>query len=153
MDALGLAQRTVHLDHAARAGALMQAVDVLGDDRTDPAALLELGEGAVTIVGLRAGSVVGKAADARPRRAPEAPWGRRERIEPERVELPDPRRVSPECVDGRDLGRVVPRPDAFGGAEVRNPRLGADAGAREHHTVAGNAGGQAAGVRPEGRAA
>src|SRR5437899_3707287 len=83
MDALGLAQRTVHLDHAARAGALMQAVDVLGDDRTDPAALLELGEGAVTIVGLRAGSVVGKAADARPRRAPEAPWGRRERIEPE----------------------------------------------------------------------
>ena len=131
MQALGLAQRAVHLDDFARAGALVETVDVLRDHGADPALLLELGESAVAVVRFRPGK----------------------RLEPEGVELSDPRRVSPECVDGRDLGRVVPRPDAFGRAEVRNPRLGADAGAREHHTVAGNAGGQAAGVRPEGRAA
>ena len=96
-DAFGLAQRAVHLDDVARAGALVQAVDVLRDHRADPASLLELGERAVPVVRL----------------------GLAERIEPKRIELPDPRGIAAERLDVRDLHRVVPRPDASGRAEVR----------------------------------
>ena len=53
VDAFGLPQRAVHLDDVARAGALVQAVDVLRDHRADPATLLELGEGAVPVVRVR----------------------------------------------------------------------------------------------------
>ena len=55
------------------------------------AASSELGEGSVPVVRLRV----------------------RERVEPERVELPDPRRIAAEHVDVRDLGRAVLRPDAL----------------------------------------
>ena len=114
MNAFGLPQRAVHLDDLARAGALMQAVDVLGHHGADPATLLELGEGAVPVVRLRL----------------------REHVKPERVELPNPHGIAAERIDARDLGRVVLRPDASRRAEVRDSRLGADARARERNARA-----------------
>ena len=87
MDARGLAHRAVHLDDLARAGPLVQPVDVLGHDGPHQAALFELGEGAVPVVRLRV----------------------RERFEPACVALPDSRRIAAERVDVRDLGRVALR--------------------------------------------
>ena len=97
------------LDDLARARPLVEAVDVLRHDGADPAVLVELGEGTVAFVRLGPG----------------------ERLEPEGVELPDPCRIPAERVDVRHLERVVPRPDPLRRAEVRDPRLGADAGAGE----------------------
>src|SRR5690348_2069128 len=110
MKALGLTQRAVHLDDLERAGPLVQAVHVLRDDGLDPALLLELGQRAVPVVRLHT----------------------RARVYPKCVELPDAGGVATECVDVRNLEGVVPLPDAARRPEVRDPRLGADAGAREH---------------------
>ena len=52
VEAARRADRAVHLDERARAGALVQPVDVLRDHRAHPAALLELGERAVAVVRL-----------------------------------------------------------------------------------------------------
>src|SRR5439155_15201947 len=85
---------------------------VLRHDGPNPATLLELGERVVAVVRLSL----------------------RERIQPEGVELPDACGIAAQRIDVRDLERVVLRPDAMGGAEVRDSRLRADAGAREHDT-------------------
>jgi hypothetical protein len=58
VDALGLAQRAVHLDDLARACSPVQPVDVLRDHCTDPALLLEFGQSAVPVVGLGLGEHV-----------------------------------------------------------------------------------------------
>jgi len=42
----------VHLDDLTGAGTLVEAIDVLGHDGADPAALFELGDGAVAVVRL-----------------------------------------------------------------------------------------------------
>ena len=107
------AHAAVHLDHQRRrlAGALVQLVDVLGDERMQLAALLERHQRAVA--GVR-------------RRAP----GRR-------IEARAPRglahlRLGEVVLDRRLLlGRRVPRPHAARAAEIGNARFGRDAGAGE----------------------
>src|SRR5206468_2135164 len=85
VDALGLPQRAVDLDDFTRTGPLVQAVDVLREERADPAGLLELGKGAMPVVRLCTA----------------------ERAEAERVELPDACRIPAERVDACHLRRVV----------------------------------------------
>jgi hypothetical protein len=87
----------------------MQRVDVLGDDRADEAALLELGERSVAGVRL----------------------GVEQHAQPLSVEAPDALGVAAKGVDGRDLERVDVGPDPGRRTEVRDPALGRDAGSRE----------------------
>ena len=109
------AHAAVHLDHELRGvpRELVQLVDVLGDERVELAQPLELDDREVPGIRLRA-----------PR------WAR----EP----------VLPRCfthlgigevvVDVRHLlGHRIPGPHALRAAEVRDPRVGRDAGAGEHH--------------------
>ena len=101
----------MHLDHLPRTGALMQAVDVLGDDSTHEPAPLELGEREMAGVRL----------------------GLRERLEPKRVELPHLPRVAPKRVDRCVLHRVVLSPDPGRRAKIRDAALGRDPSAGQHH--------------------
>jgi hypothetical protein len=100
----------VHLDERPRAGALVQAVDVLRDHRVHPAAVLELRERAVAVVRL----------------------GASEQREPLAVEIPHLRGVGEERVDRRVFERVVLCPDTARRAKVRNAGLGADARTGQH---------------------
>ena len=104
----------MHLDHPrrVRAGRLVQAVDVLGDQRVEPAGPFELDEGAVTVVGL----------------------GRERRRRGARAPGPLPHRRVGEVVRevGGLLGRRVLGPEALRPAEVLDAAVGADARAGEH---------------------
>src|SRR5207245_4615086 len=91
-------------------GPLVTPVDVLRDDRANPAAILELGERAMAVV--RLSGVESREALA--------------------VKAPHLHRVLEERIDRRVLHRVVLRPDTGRRAEVRNPRLGADTGTCQH---------------------
>ena len=91
----------MHLDHILAAGASVQRVDVLGDDRPDEPAPLELGERQVR--GVRLGGA--------------------EQIDPLAVEAPDTGRIASERVDGGDLEGIDVGPDSRGGAKVRDPGL------------------------------
>ena len=99
----------MHLDDVPRAGALVQQVDVLRDDRPDEPAPLELGERHVRRVRL----------------------GLAEHGEARRVEAPDLLGVAPEGAERRVLARVELGPHPRGGAEVRDAALGGDARAGE----------------------
>jgi hypothetical protein len=99
----------VHLHELARAGALVQEVDVLRDDGAHEAARLELRQCAMRVVRL----------------------GLSERAVAQRVEGPDLFRIGVESVDRRVLHRVVLRPDSGRRAEVGNAALGRHASAGE----------------------
>ena len=90
----------MHLDDVLAAGARVQRVDVLRDDRLDEPAALELRERDVCRVRL------GVAKD----------------VDPLTVEAPDARRIAPERLDGRDLERIDLGPDPRRRAEVRDTR-------------------------------
>ena len=90
----------------------MQAVDVLGDDRRDEPAPLELDQR--QMAGIRLGTG--------------------ENLEAERVELPDLGRIAPEGIDRGVLHRVVLGPDAGGRPEVGNTALRRDACACQDYT-------------------
>src|SRR5205823_10639049 len=92
LNSLILSQGSDNLDDVTRPRAPVKPVDVLRHDRPDPALLLQLRERAVPAVWLGLG----------------------ERVEPERVELPDPRGIAPKRIDVRDLEGVVTRPDSLG---------------------------------------
>ncbi len=99
------------LDHTLRPRGAMEAIDVLGDDRSYQASLLELGQDAVGAIGLLGAKLV----KARPVVAPEA------------------RRVAMEGVDVGDLHRVDVLPHAGSGcAEVGNARRHRNAGTGQH---------------------
>jgi hypothetical protein len=83
--------RAVHLDHVDAAGAGMERVDVLGDDRLHEPAPFELREGVVA--GVRLG--LEQRVDARP------------------VEAPDVLRIAEERLDRRDLEGIDLGPDPF----------------------------------------
>ena len=115
-DAARGGDRAVHLDHVARAGTLVQAVDVLGDHRLEQARALEGGERQMAGVRLDVG----------------------EHAETAAVELPGARRVEPEAVDRRDLVRVVLGPDPGRAPEVRHAALGARCRRRSARRTAGS---------------
>lgn len=104
-----LSQRPVELDDVQTPRPLVEPVDVLGQDRAHQPVPFELGEREMAGVGLNRG----------------------QECQPAAVELPNPFRIGVESVDRRDLGRVVARPDTRSGAEVRDPRLGAQTGPAE----------------------
>src|SRR6516162_2314241 len=93
----------------------MEAVDILGDDRSDGTAADELGNSTVTAVRLRISpGVVGLEA---------APPG-----------------FTPSLVGGEEIREIDRRhlcPDPAGAAEIGNPRLGADAGTSEDNSLTG----------------
>ena len=111
----------MHLDHEVgrAAGPLVQAVDVLRDQRVQQAAVLELDE-----------------------RAMPGPWLRRPRgvMEPPLPgELPH-LGIGHVVVDVREpLGFRVLRPDALRAAEVGDAGVGRDAGARQRDDARGTA--------------
>ena len=110
-----LVDRAVHLDHLVRVGAggLVQAVDVLGDQRVQHAPALELEQGLVA--GVRRAAVL-QPGRAGPARRAGRTSGSRD------VEL-DVRRL---------LGLRVLRPDALRAPEVGDAAVGRDAGPGEH---------------------
>ena len=97
------------------AGALVQAVDVLGDHRRRDAAADERRDGAVAPVRLRVRHRVVTLGPQAPRLAP--------------------RRLRGDEV--AEVDRPPPRPDTPGAAEIGDPGFGADARAGEHHGAAG----------------
>ena len=92
----------MHLDDVLGAGALVQQVDVLCDDRLHEPEPLELGEREVRGVRLDGG----------------------EHGEARRVEAPDLLRIAPEGAHGRVLPRVDLGPHSRRGTEVGNAALG-----------------------------
>ena len=112
-----------------RSGLLMEPVDVLGDQRVEPARALQVHQGGVAGVGLG------------------VPHGRREAVLPRAaahlgiVEI--------DLEGGHPLGLGVLRPQSLGPAEVGDARIGGDAGSGEGHDPARRASisGRAAPIR------
>jgi hypothetical protein len=100
--------RTVHVDHVARPGAEVEAVDVLGDDTVHDSGEFQIGDRLMPGVGTGGGEVAPPQVAARP------------------VALPSP------CVpqEGLERHRIAHRRALT--AIVRNPRVGAHAGSRQH---------------------
>jgi len=103
-------ETTVQVDDPARTGGLVQAVDVLRDEQPDQAAALSLGEGAVRVVGL----------------------GPPEAAPADQTACPVAGPHHGVTHEGLVLDRSLSLPLTVKPAVVRNPGLGAAAGAGEH---------------------
>ena len=117
LDALRVRGVPVQLDHprVRHPGPLVQPVDVLRDDGGHDASVDQRRDGAMAVVGL---GVRHRAVALHPL----AP-----RLAPCRL----------RCDEVAEVDRPAPRPHPARAAEVRDPGLGADAGAGEHHRAAG----------------
>ena len=105
----------MELQRLAAARGTVEAVDVLGQNATDEAEPLELGD----------------------REVPGVRLCLRERGEPLGVELPELLRLAPPQLDARELLEAPVPPEAVDAAVIGKPALGRDAGAREDERVAG----------------
>src|SRR5690606_37614508 len=109
--AAGSAERTMDFSHIAAAGRGMEAIHVLRHDALELSTLLQLYEGMVARIG---GDVV-------------------QQLQPETIKLVKLEGVPAQRFDtGQFLGAVL-APQALLGPKVRQPRLGAHAGAGQGH--------------------
>jgi len=113
--ALDAADVAVQLHDVATAGAPVQAVDVLRDQREIGNAPFEHGKRAMTGIGLRLC----------------------DELAPPRVPIPHELGVAAECIRCGELLRIELRPQArLGIAKRRHAGFGGDAGARQHRDAA-----------------